>query len=89
MSRDGGSSGTVLAAFVIGALAGAVAALLYAPAAGEETRKKIAEKARQGRGKAEGAVRAGREFVDQHRDTIAGAIERGREAYEQVRKETL
>jgi gas vesicle protein len=74
MSRDS-STGTVLTAFLLGALAGAAVALLYAPAPGEETRRKLAEKAREGRRRAEGAVRE--------------AIDRGVEAFEQVRKETL
>ena len=43
MSDRGSSAGTVLAAFMIGALAGAAVALLYAPATGEETRRKLAE----------------------------------------------
>ena len=43
-----GSAGTMLLAFVVGALAGAVVALLYAPATGRETREFLGEKAREG-----------------------------------------
>jgi len=70
MSNNQGSNGSVLLAFAVGALAGAAVALLYAPASGEETRRKMAQKAREGRA------------------NLAAAVERGREVYEQVRKET-
>ena len=38
MSRDG-NGGSVMLAFMLGAMAGAAVALLFAPAAGEETRE--------------------------------------------------
>lgn len=69
MANHESSTGSVLLAFAVGALAGAAVALLYAPASGDETRRKIAQKARDGR------------------ENLAAAVERGREAYEQVRKE--
>ena len=89
MSTNGSSAGSVLVAFALGAIAGAALALLYAPAAGEETRRRVADKAREGRGKAETAVREGREFLQRQRENLTGAVERGRETFEQVRKETL
>jgi gas vesicle protein len=89
MSKDGTSSGTVLVAFAVGALAGAAVALLYAPAAGEETRRKLSEKAREARERAQAAAREGREAFRRHRGTLSDAIDRGREVFEQVRKETL
>ena len=82
-------SGTVLVAFALGAVAGAAIALLYAPATGEETRKKLAEKAREGRERAEQLAREGREFMNRQRENLASAVERGREAYDQVRKESV
>jgi gas vesicle protein len=82
MSDSGNSTGSILMAFVVGALAGAAVALLYAPATGEETRRKLATKAREGRDTLAGVVERGRE-------TIAEAVERGREAYEQVRRERV
>ena len=45
--RSGGA-GAMLIAFVVGALAGAAVALLYAPASGRETREFLGEKAKEG-----------------------------------------
>jgi gas vesicle protein len=89
MSDNGNSAGTVLVSFILGAVAGAAIALLYAPASGEETRRRLAEKAREGREKAQELAREGREFFDRHRDDINAAIDRGREVFDQARKETL
>jgi gas vesicle protein len=89
MARDdGGAAGTIIVAFVLGALTGAAVALLVAPASGEETRRLLAEKAREGREKATEAARQGREFVNRQKDTISTAIERGRDAYQQARGST-
>ncbi len=89
MSRDGSSAGSVLVAFALGALAGAAVALLYAPAPGEETRRRLADRAREGRERAKGLARDGREFVQRQRDNLGAAVEHGRETFEKVRKETL
>jgi gas vesicle protein len=89
MARDdGGAAGTVVMAFVLGAITGAAVALLMAPASGEETRRVIADKAREGRERANEAARQGRDFVNRQKDTLSSAIERGREAYEQARGST-
>jgi gas vesicle protein len=89
MSDEQGHAGTILTAFVIGAAAGAAVALLFAPAAGKETREFLSEKAREGREKASEAARQTREALARQRETISSAIERGREAYREAReKET-
>ena len=86
MARDdGGAAGTVVVAFVLGALTGAAVALLLAPATGEETRRILSEKAKEGREKAADAARQGKEFLNRQRDTLGTAIDRGREAYNQAR----
>ena len=72
MSKD--NSGSLMVAFVIGALAGAAVALLFAPATGEETREYLGEKAREGRAK-----------LREQRDTVLSAVDRGREAFTQSR----
>jgi gas vesicle protein len=89
MSDDRGAGG-VLVAFVLGAIAGAAVALLVAPASGEETRRKLSEKAREGRDKAAEAARKSGEFLRNQRDGLSTAFERGKEAFEQARgpKET-
>jgi gas vesicle protein len=83
-SHDSGA-GTVVAAFVLGAIAGAAVALLVAPATGEETRRILGERAREGREKAEEAARQSREFLNRQKQTFNNAVERGREAYHQAR----
>lgn len=80
------SGGSLVAAFLIGAVAGAAVALMLAPTSGEEMRRMIAEKAREGREKANEATREGREFVTRQREHLTNAVERGREAYQQARK---
>ena len=89
MTNEGNSTGSVLIAFALGALAGAAVALLYAPASGEETRRRLAEKAREGRDRAEQLAREGREFINRQRDNLSTAVEQGREAFDRARKETL
>ena len=86
MTRDdGGAAGTIITAFVLGALTGAAVALLMAPATGEETRRILGDKAREGADRAAEAARQGREFVNRGKDTISCAVERGKEAYQQAR----
>ena len=85
MAREDSGAGTVVIAFVLGALTGAAVALLMAPASGEETRRMIAERAREGRDRAGEAARQGRELWNRQRENLNTAFERGREAYEQAR----
>ena len=85
MARQDSGAGTVVVAFVLGAITGAAVALLVAPATGEETRRLLAEKAREGRDKAGEAARQGRDLWNRQKETLASAFERGREAYNQAR----
>ena len=82
---DGAGAGTVMLAFLIGAVAGAAVALLYAPATGAETREYLGEKAREGRDRAVQAAEKGRQAVKDGRETLVNAMERGREAFQQAR----
>ena len=88
MGKDeGAGAGSVLLAFILGAVSGAAVALMYAPATGKETRDFLGEKAREGRERAAEATERGRQAVVQGKETLANAIERGREAYQQARRE--
>ena len=86
MSRDeGAGAGSVLLAFILGAVSGAAVALLYAPASGRDTRDYLGERAREGRARAAEAAAKGRDALAQGRETLSTAIDRGREAYQQAR----
>jgi len=86
MARDDGSgAGSILLAFLLGAVSGAAVAMLYAPASGRETREYLGERAREGRDRATEIAGKGRQAIDHGRETLANAIDRGREAYQQAR----
>jgi gas vesicle protein len=88
MTRDDGAgAGSILLAFILGAVSGAAIALLYAPATGRETREYLGDKAAEARAKAADAAAKGRDALNQGRETLSTAIERGREAYQQARRE--
>jgi gas vesicle protein len=84
-SDDSGGAGSVLLAFLLGAVSGAAFALLYAPATGQETREYLGEKANEARARAAEAAAKGRDALNQGRETLTTAIERGREAYQQAK----
>ena len=78
--RGAGASGIILS-FLLGGLAGAALAILFAPRSGEETREMLGEKLREGaergRNLRDRAVSKGREvlddaaeYVDRQRDTL-------------------
>jgi gas vesicle protein len=69
MSDRGG--GEFLAGFVLGALAGAVTALLLAPSSGEELRRDIERRSEELANEAE-------RFYDDTRDQVSQLSERGR-----------
>jgi gas vesicle protein len=75
-----------MVAFVVGAMAGAAVALLFAPASGEETREFLGQKAREGKAKAREAMDQGREYYRSQRDNLVTAVERGRDAFQQTRE---
>jgi gas vesicle protein len=90
MSRhEAVGGGTVMLAFLAGSLAGAAVALLFAPAAGDETRQFLNQKAREGRERAAAAASAATqqsgEFLRRQREGVQNAVDRGRRAYEEAR----
>jgi gas vesicle protein len=86
MAQDDGS-GRILLGFLLGLVSGAAMAMLSAPASGRDTRKYLAERAREGRDRAAEIAESTRQAMDQGRETLATAIERGREAYQEARKQ--
>lgn len=82
---DSVGAGSILLAFILGAVSGAAVALLYAPQSGRETRELLGEKANEARARAADAAARGRDAINQGRETLTTAIERGREAYQQAR----
>ena len=85
--------------FVLGGLIGAAVALLLAPRSGEETRKLITTKTREGTDylasrtkdvsdKATGLIDRGKELLQQQRDQLAAALEAGKQAYRDEKDKT-
>ena len=79
--------GSSLIWFIAGAATGAAIALLFAPAEGKETRRKLTEAAEQGRAalaeSSEKIVKQGREILSTQSQNI---LDRGRDLYERGRK---
>ena len=78
-SHEGSGAGSVLMAFILGAISGAAVALLCAPAPGDETRRYLGSRAREGAEKATGAARDLGERVREGSARAAEAVQQGRE----------
>ena len=98
MAGDRGSGAEVLLAFVSGAALGAVAAILFAPQSGRESREQLREYARRAEknlrdfaGDAgerfEEVVDQGKEFVEAKKSILREAFEAGREAMKREREQ--
>ena len=79
---------------ILGAAIGAATALLLAPRSGEETRKLLLAKAREGAdlvanrtksvaGKTSDYIERGKGILQQQRDQLAAALEAGKQAYKE------
>jgi len=81
MSQHENTGGAaVLLAFIAGAAVGAAVALLFAPAAGTETRAYVNRRAREARERATQAAEQGREILNRQRENITTAFDRARQA---------
>lgn len=96
MSQETGA-GEKLLFLMFGAVIGAATALLLAPRSGEETRKMIMSKAREGADtiSSHGKVVAqktseyldrGKEIVQQQRDSLSAALDAGKKAYREEKE---
>ena len=77
--QHGSGAGNVLVAFLAGAAVGAAVALLYAPAAGEDTRRAVTRRTREGRERVLDALRQGRGILDEQRRQVVTAFDRARD----------
>ncbi len=76
----------VLVAFLVGAVAGGVAALLLAPASGAETRQKLAEGLRKAKDKALDGLEHAKDYAGTQKEAIKEAYHEGKEAYQRTVK---
>lgn len=91
-SQNTGCSGqAVLFAFLGGAVAGAIAGILFAPKSGEETRRElrgyarkaeeeVIEKAKEARAALDDVIERGKHFVAEKRADAEAAVKAGKEA---------
>jgi gas vesicle protein len=78
----------VLVAFLLGAVAGGMTALLLAPESGPDTRKRISDSLRKAKEKAKEEIDVVKEFAETHKDAIKEAYAEGKQAYQKTAKKT-
>ena len=94
MSEERFSTGTIVAAFLVGGIVGAGVALLTAPQSGKETREKISEMAGEAKDKIRAVAddakdriqdtyRHTRDMVGDKKAMLATAIDAGKKAMEE------
>jgi gas vesicle protein len=81
MNRE---TSNVLLGFLVGAVAGGVAALLFAPSSGKETRQKMIDKLGQTRDKACTEYEHALEYAKTQKEAIKEGFHEGKEAYKRV-----
>jgi len=83
------SSGNFLVGFVVGAFVGAVLALLFAPAPGEEIRNQLREKSIELKDRASDLTAKGQSFLEEQKIRFQEAIEEGKRAAARKKEELL
>ena len=81
MNRE---TGNVLLGFLVGAVAGGVAALLFAPATGKETRQKIAEGLSKAKDRVCDEYEHAKDYARTQRDAIKEGLNQGKDAYKKA-----
>lgn len=74
----------MLLGFLVGAVAGGVAALLFAPSSGKDTRQKIVEGLGQTRDKVCDEYDHAREYAKTQKDALKEGFSEGKKAYERA-----
>jgi gas vesicle protein len=64
------STGKIVLGAVVGLAVGAIAGVMFAPASGSRTRRRILDK--------------GEDYVEQMKDTVNGYIDKAKESYEEL-----
>ena len=94
--QDNSSTSGVLLSFIVGGLAGAALAILFAPRAGRETRELLADKVKDGLAKGrdlkdEVVSRSQHlkdeavDFLEERKERLGAAIDAGQQAYREGR----
>ena len=95
-AKNSRQSSSVLA-FLSGALAGAIAGMLFAPKAGDETRRELKgyarkteeeliEKAKEARAALDDAIERGKHFLSEKRADVEAAVRAGKDAMKERRE---
>ncbi len=74
----------MLLGFLVGAVAGGVAALLFAPSAGKETRQKIVDNLGQTRDKLYDEYEHAKEYAKTQKEALKEGLHEGKEAYKRA-----
>ena len=81
MNRE---TSNVLLGFLVGAVAGGVAALLFAPSSGKETRQKIVDGLGQTREKIQEELEHAKEYAKTQKEALKEGFHEGTEAYKRT-----
>jgi gas vesicle protein len=87
MGENNSSFRGYLTAATVGAAVGAAIALLYAPCSGQETRKKLARRAKKLKGQAETAIEDAKEFILQKKEDVEEAVKAGKKMVRDARRD--
>src|SRR5271154_4577698 len=94
------NAGSKISFFLAGLGIGALVGILFAPKSGEETREFLSQKADEGREyaqrnarelrvRADDFVERGKEAAARQKETVVGAVDAGREAYQREKSKAL
>jgi len=95
--HDNSSTSGVLLSFIVGGLAGAAIAILFAPRAGRETREMLSDRVKeglaQGRGLKDEVVARSQhlrddavDFIEERKERLGSALDAGQKAYREARE---